>query len=330
MQSSYGHDTYPRAGASAERAFLQNSTNTLRFSAIIPSKNRALELVITVRSLLAQTVRPAQIVIVDQSTDEDSFLRVKAELAGACDVRLDYIRDTSINGAAAARNCAMDHATGEVWLFLDDDVVLEPEFIEQLLIVYSSHPEAEGVSGIITNYRPGPLSARLWTAVFSRGPFHDERQPVYWAAEQLRNSEPVRVRQFTSALMSFRANTIREMRFDSNHTGALAEDTDFCWRLPASTLLLIAPRARLVHNRSPLGRARDHWLRAHTQSSYYLYERNLKCSIRNRICFAWLKVGYAIALVVTCAKGRSLEGWRALRAGRSKGRAYANPGGNVG
>lgn len=294
----------------------------------IPTKNRASDLGIAVRSLLRQTVLPTQLVIVDQSSEDSSFLRVKAEFADAPGIRLDYIRDTSLNGAAAARNRAMESATGDVWLFLDDDVVLEPEFIERLLEAYRNYPQAGGMSGIITNYRPSPLPQRVWTAVFSLGPFRDERQPIYWAADQLRNGEPHPVRQFTGALMSFRASTIGEMRFDTNHPGALAEDTDFCWRLPAGTQLLLTPRARLVHNRSPNGRPRDHWLRAHAQGFYYLYERNLKHGIRNRICFAWLNVGYAIALGATCAKRRSLEGWRALRAGRSAGKAYANPEGS--
>ena len=295
---------------------------------IIPTKNRATDLAIAMRSLLGQTFLPAQVVIVDQSSDDSSFELVKTEFATAPGVRLDYIRDTSLNGAAAARNRAMDSATGEFWLFLDDDVVLEPEFIVRLLEAYSDHPEAVGMSGIITNYRPSPLPQRLWSALFARGPFRDERQPIYWAAEQLRNGEPHRVRQFTGAVMSFRASTIRERRFDSNHPGALAEDTDFCWRLPAGTRLLLTPRARLVHNRSPQGRARDHWLRAHAQGFYYLYERNLKHGIRNRIFFAWLNVGYAIALGATCAKRRTLEGWRALSAGRSAGKTYANPKGS--
>lgn len=304
--------------------------NNLQVCVIIPTKNRTSDLSVAVRSLLAQTVRPVRAVIVDQSSDDRCLLQVKTEFANAPDVRLDYIHDTSINGAAAARNRAMDEAIGDIWLFLDDDVVLEPEFIERLLEVYCNYPEADGVSGIITNYRPGPLPLRLWTEIFARGPFHDERQPIYWAAEQLRNAQPIPVRQFTGALMSFRASAIREMRFDPNLTGgSLAEDMDFCWRLRAPATLLVAPRARLAHNRSPLGRARDHWLRAHAQASYYLYQRNLNYGIRNRFFFAWLKVGYAIAAGASCIKSGSLEGWRAVRAGGSIGRAYANPGGTA-
>ena len=213
-------------------------SNNPRVCVIIPTKNRAADLAIAVRSLLGQTILPAQVAIVDQSIDESGLDLVRTEFAGAPGVRLDYTWDTSINGAAAARNRAMESATGDIWLFLDDDVVLEPDFIERLLEVYINYPEVQGVSGIITNYRPSPLPLRLWTAIFARGPFNDERQPIYCAAEQLRNGEPVPVRQFTGALMSFRASTIREMRFDPKLTGgSLAEDTDFCWRLPAGTPL---------------------------------------------------------------------------------------------
>jgi GT2 family glycosyltransferase len=300
-----------------------------RVSVIIPTKNRPDDLSTTIRTLLEQTVIPREVVIVDQSSNDGSFEQLKTKFAKVPGIRLDYLRDTSLNGAATARNCAMDRATSDFWLFLDDDVVLEPTFIEQLLEVYDKYPTAEGVSGIITNYPPCPLPMRLWTAVFARGPFHDERQAIYWAAEQLRDCEPIRVRQFTSALMSFRASSIRGMRFDSNHPGALAEDTDFCWQLPAGTRLLIAPRARLVHKRSLQGRARDHWLRAHAQSTYYLYFKNRNFGVWNRLCFAWLNVGYAFAIVATCIKRWSLEGWRALRAGKLAGRTYANPEGGL-
>jgi GT2 family glycosyltransferase len=296
-----------------------------RVSVIIPTKNRCGELLTTVRSLVRQTVLPSQIVVVDQSPDNRALRYLQDELAGIRCVRLDYVYDPLLNGAAAARNRAMDLATGDFWLFLDDDVELEAEFIQRLLECYGKRPTARGVSGIITNYPLPSAASRLWSAIFVRGPFHDDRQPIYWDCERLRNSEPIAVRKFTSALMSFRASVIRDIRFDSNYPGALAEDIDFCCQLPTGTLMFIAPQARLVHNRSPINRARSHWLRIHAEASYYLYERHWKKQIINRFYFAWLKIGYAVAAVVASAKARSFHSWRALQAGRLAGNAYAHP-----
>ena len=299
--------------------------NACSVSVIIPTKNRPGDLLTALRSLLRQTVLPTQIAIVDQSSDDRALGSLRAELSGVEGVRFDYLYDPSLSGAAAARNRAMDLATGDIWLFLDDDVDLELDFIQCLLEAYDKLPHADGLSGIITNYTvPSPLP-RLWTAIFARGPFHDQRQPIYWACERLRNSDPIEVQNFTSALMSFRQNVVRDVRFDPNYPGALAEDVDFCWQLPPGTRMFIVPQARLAHNRSPINRVNSHWLRIQAEASHYLYERHLKFAIRCQIWFVWLKVGYAIALVATSIRRRSLEGWRALLAGRAAGKAYAHP-----
>src|SRR5258707_233906 len=116
----------------------------------------------------------------------------------------------------------MKQATGDIWLFLDDDVLLEPDFIEKLLAAYS--PGITGVSGIITNYSTPPIARRLWELLFEVGPFRDDRQTVYRNAAKLLNSTPKQVRQFTGALMSFRADEIRGVSFNENIHGASFED----------------------------------------------------------------------------------------------------------
>lgn len=250
-------------------------------SVIIPTKNRPADLERAVRSLLNQSVGLHSLVIVDQSSDEESRLRVEAQLTDAAVRRgikwkLNYIHDAEISGGATARNRAMEVADGDIWLFLDDDVILEPDFVEQLLAVYRDYPDADGVSGIITNYPRPPLILRLWTDLFVCGPFRDERQPIYWQANQLRRSPPITVRRFGGGLMSFRASVIRGKLFDENLRGVSdGEDVDFCTRLGREVKLLIAPRARLEHHHSAV-RLHDHWLRRSVRGNIFLYRKNWK------------------------------------------------------
>ncbi len=308
----------------AERKESRQATasSQLILSAIIPTKNRPDELLLVVRSLLAQSVPPCQIIIVDQSESDEGRILVEREFNDFSEnfrqsIRLDYISDTGITGLAVARNRGMEIAQGSVWLFLDDDVELESDFVEQLLTVYSASPDAGGVSGVITNYSPPSRKFRLWSSIFVRGPFHDERQPIYWDCDRLRNTDPIPVRKFGGGLMSFRADLIHGRTFDTNLTGvSLAEDVDFCARLP-KTKLLITPRARLVHKRNHIGRAQDHWLRAQVQASYYLYGRNWNVGFKNRLCFFWLNLGFASMIALLYTKRRSLEPWRAFTVGRS-------------
>jgi glucosyl-dolichyl phosphate glucuronosyltransferase len=253
-----------------------------------------------------------ELIIVDQSQTE-SLLQTDP-------LPLKYIYNPEITGASQARNEGMKQAIGDIWLFLDDDVVLEPDFIEKLLATYA--PGVTGVSGIITNYSAPPIMQRIWTAIFQLGPFHDRRQAIYHDARRLAGSAPIKVREFGGGLMSFRADEICRLRFDENLRGAcFGEDIDFCARLPRNCVLLITPQARLVHKHSPEARNPAHWLDLHAQGANYMRQRHWRLGIWNNLCFAWLNVGYALSAILSSARRMSLEPWRAWKRGAKRGRS---------
>ncbi len=317
-------------------------------SVLIPTKDRPADLLRAVASVLRQSLPAAEIVILDQSADGASERRIRrlhaawsgarmgawpgaSHGSGAAPPPLRYCRAPSLRGLAAARNRAMEMAAGDIWLFLDDDVVLEPDYLAALLRAYAAHPEAAGISGVITNYcRPG-IAYRAWRAVFARGPFRDPRQVVYWNAARLRLAPPRRVRCLGGGLMSFRAAALAGRRFDERLAGVCdGEDVDFCARLGPRAVLLMAPAARLAHHRSPVGREPIHWLRRQARSEAYLYFRNWRGgdwrAWPRRLCFAWLQTGYAVAALAGCARHRSARAWRAWRAGLADAHRIAAPG----
>lgn len=288
----------------------QMSGSELGIAAVIPTRERPADLGRTVRSLLTQTVKPRQIVVVDQSADEESALRVRQEFAEAgataMNPELLYIHDSSIRGSNAARNRGMAAQSADVVLFLDDDVVLEEPFLEALSETYKRYPEAAGVSGIITNYMAPGRAFRVWSSIFERGPFHDDRQPIYWRSAELAGKGPIRVTRFTGALMSFRAEAIRSRRFDEN-VSVTGDDVDFCMQLGRDAVLLITPDARLAHYHSASGRSRDHWLQILARKSWYLYRRNWDYGMGNRICAMWVVAGYLAAAAAIAIRRRSPE-----------------------
>jgi GT2 family glycosyltransferase len=305
------------------------SPKSTSVSAIIPTKDRPADLAAIVCSILRQTVLPQQLIIVDQSLGSDSQCRIEklfCELTVLKRIDLRYIRDVKLSGLAAARNRALDAADGEVCLFLDDDVCLEPNFVEELLNVYDHYPEATGVSGIVTNYEPPSWRFRTWSGIFVKDPFHDDRQIVYWKARRFRHLHGIRVTRLGGGLMSFRTAAIRGRRFDDNLRGVSdGEDVDFCARLGPNTTLIIAPRARLVHKNSPIGRAQDHWLRRFARANHYLYHRNWERGFRNRLAFVWLNIGLGLVALLASARRASLAPWRALRIGAHEGSMVGRP-----
>jgi GT2 family glycosyltransferase len=153
---------------------------------------------------------------------------------------------------------------------------------------------------------------------FWTGPFHDERQPIYWNADRLRNHEPFPVRKFGSGVMSLRRSAFASDHFDERQK-LTAEDVELSWRLSERHPLLMTPRARLVHARTETGRSQAHWLQLDALSSYYLYRRLWSHSIKNFICFGWLNVGYALLATVSSVRRLSLEPWRAAIEGGKLG-----------
>jgi GT2 family glycosyltransferase len=298
------------------------SASLVPVSAIIPTKNRVDDLRLTIRTLLEQTELPSEIVIVDQSSDEQSHEAVRSEFSQAQSrvpalPELKYVRDDSILGVSAARNRAMALAAEDVWLFLDDDVIMEPEFVTELMRVYRTNKKVHGVSGVITNYVPPSIVYRAWLRVFARGPFREKRLPIYWQADKLRDAGLFRVTGFSGGVMSFRADVARNGKFDTRIRNG--EDVDFCVSLGRDLLLVIAPRVRLRHMSSPVGRSQDLWLAQFAATQSFLYTKNWRDDFKNRVCFVWLRIGLALAAMATGLRRASLKPWRDTFASMRKG-----------
>jgi GT2 family glycosyltransferase len=299
-------------------------------SVLIPTLNRPHDLVIAVKTLLRQTHLPQELIIVDQSTSDESERQVRALFAtrdsGAGQFELRYTRDPGIRSLAVARNLLLDQNRSSIFLFLDDDVELEPDFVEKLLEGYAEDSGVTGISGIITNYKPGAFASRLWSRVFAHGPFCDDRQEIYYRADELREAGRIVVSSFTGALMSFRVDRTGGLRFDPKLRGSSeGEDVDFCLHLPKGARIVIDPKVRLIHKVSRAGRKNEHWVASVVRGSSYVYYRNWRRGLRNRAAFAWLMCGFGMLTLAASARRFSLAPWRtfimALKYGKSVGLA---------
>ena len=301
--------------------------STYSLAVAIPTKNRPHDLATKIGSVLSQTAIPKQLIVIDQSVTDESrqqvaslFRQLPPEVRTS--LELSYVQDVSLSGLTAARNRALSVVEAEIVLFLDDDVVLEPDFIEQIIAVFRDHPKATGVSGVVTNYSPPPAASRLWSSLFMLSPFRDDRQPVYWNADRLRGAKPVQVTRLGGGLMAFRTPAISGISFDESlHGSCPGEDVEFCARLRPGAILLITPNARLMHNHSPHGRSAEHWLTLHARTMWYLYGRSWNHRVLHKLAFFWLNIGYVIATLSISGRRLSLDSWagyfRAVRESRN-------------
>jgi GT2 family glycosyltransferase len=288
----------------------------LSVSIAIPTKNRYDALSDALNSIVCQTVPPRQIIIVDQ-TPASSSKPPFSVCPLPPHIQLDYLHDPCLSGLTAARNLAIDNAVADILLFLDDDVTLHPDFIERLLAAYDEHPEAIGISGIPDNYKASGKFFYFWAKVFTRGPFWNDRFPVYWNFDK--SSAPVRVSQMSGGMMSLRRSALNGTRFDHNLHGVCdGEDVDFCVRLNGT--YFIDPRCQLTHHSNPVGREADHWIRRHARAYTYLYLRNWSS---HKLAYFWLYLGWLFAAALGCASRVSLRPLLAFFQGYREGKSAA-------
>jgi GT2 family glycosyltransferase len=102
-------------------------TNAVACSVIISTRNRARLIVETVESILPGVVAPSEIVVVDQSAEENDEL---AELVRHHS-QLKVVR-SSTRGLSAGRNAGVAAAQHGVLVFTDDDVLAEPGWLREL------------------------------------------------------------------------------------------------------------------------------------------------------------------------------------------------------
>jgi len=88
-------------------------------SCIIPTRNRQDLLRKSLESVISQTYRNLEIIVVDDASDDDTGIIVREYMDR--DIRINYIKTITSMGGSGARNIGIKEAIGEYVAFLDDD-----------------------------------------------------------------------------------------------------------------------------------------------------------------------------------------------------------------
>ncbi|MDG4762587.1 glycosyltransferase family 2 protein [Solwaraspora sp. WMMD406] len=107
-------------------------------SVVLPVYNTAGTIAACLRSVAAQTLRPSQVILVDDCGGDDAIEVARRTLA---DVDLPYLvlRHDRNRRIGAARNTGLARATGEWIWFLDSDDQADPTFLARLVAAATDH-----------------------------------------------------------------------------------------------------------------------------------------------------------------------------------------------
>lgn len=104
--------------------------SALTFSIIIPSFNEGDDVRLSIESAVAQEYPPLEVLVVDDSTDRTPEIVREYASRG---VRLI---DGPRRGCCGARNLGMRSAAGDIIVLLNADVILPPDFLSRLELLY--------------------------------------------------------------------------------------------------------------------------------------------------------------------------------------------------
>jgi len=105
-----------------------------KVSVVIPTYNRAHLIGETIRSVLDQTYRDFEVIVIDDGSTDNT-----CDIVSAFSVR--YHQQVNL-GAPAARNKGIELSSGEYVAFLDSDDVLLRRALERGIFILDSYPEA--------------------------------------------------------------------------------------------------------------------------------------------------------------------------------------------
>lgn len=125
---------------------------SLKISVVVPLFNKAENVESTINSILAQTLAPQEIIVVDDgSTDGGAELVSNYENRG-----VKLIRQTN-QGVSAARNMGIQFATSDYVALLDADDYWKPNHLQVLSDLINLNPQAGLLSTAYEIYRAGDV-----------------------------------------------------------------------------------------------------------------------------------------------------------------------------
>ena len=230
-------------------------------------------------SVKKQTLYPSEILVIDGSTNEETHEALKLKLF---DNLIYYKVEENDRGLTRQRNFGIHvvDKTSEVICFLDDDIILKPNYFKNLTNTYALKQDALSVGGYILNNVNWKLSSQEKNkkSFYFDGWMRDE--PSRFKLRRRFNLLPDRspgfmptfsngrsvgflppsgkiyeVEQIMGGVSSYKIEVFKALKFSNYFEGyGLYEDADFSLRVSKMGKLYVNTSAQLYHYHDDAGR----------------------------------------------------------------------------
>ena len=232
-----------------------------RVSVTLPTRNRPGYVFQCLSSLLSQTFTDWDLVIVD---DSDPRLTEYVEFKFLCQLMEHYGHAVSLFlgeglGITQSWQRGLEHSESALGQRLEDDVWLEPTYLERLYQVITRDENIAAVAG--SNPNPFQQPTRIEVDPFPNCMIEqkDSLIPIDGQATLLQTDKTYSVCHLHGLFM-YRKEAVQRVGGFATHTSRFGhrDETDLSLRLYfAGYEILVYPRARLWHSEAPHGGSRE-------------------------------------------------------------------------
>lgn len=267
-----------------------------RVSVITPAHEAERHVVEAVESVLSQTYSDWEMIVADDASADDT----SAVVSRLGDERVHVVRSERNRGPAGARNLALEHAQGELVVFLDSDDRLLPRYLETMVRLYDAERERCPDVGIV---------ACDATVMGADGPGAKSYQAVHGFPHGASMTDMLRGNGVFVCALCPRAAVEALGGFSDECRGS--EDHDLWLRILESGRRIVATREILaVYNDAGCGLSRDPAGMARTTHATYrrALDRGGLTKEQRRIAIGHLRVARAAQAVAEISAQRRAAG----------------------
>lgn len=250
------------------------------FSLIVCTYKRSEALMKLLKSVEVQSLFPNEILIIDGSPDDKTKQMIQThEFANV----YYYQVEEHQRGLTKQRNYGISKvsADSEIVCFLDDDLVLEPRYFEEIISTYKNFPDAIGVGGI--DLKDNMYVKKEANKKYNRFTYFEidgwvKKEPLRYKVRKILglmtdlqpdiipdfshgrsglppNGKIYKVEHFIGMSMSFKKDLFLKVKFSPYFEGyGLYEDFDFCVRVLNFGKLYVNTNAHVWHYHDESGR----------------------------------------------------------------------------
>lgn len=236
---------------------------------------------------------PSHILVIDQSREPN--IKLQQDISANTNKFVSFLHTYPQIGLVDSKRIAVEYSNADPVCFLEDDVVLDKNFFEEIASTLDDKSWALGIGGVCRSSHCDNLLYVLFHGLFYRGIFKDSR-PIITFLRNILSKKIYHSETLSGGISVWRREALNAIPFVPEDGFHMMEDMHFCRKVTNrfGPRLWINPRATLQHFPAKEGRAASGDFEKRRIEEAFAFSRYHRKDLKEILAFLWLGVGLTL------------------------------------